>query len=197
MRIIGGKYRGKKLIAPNDASIRPTTDRMRETLFNMLEHGSGPGIRGAKILDLFAGTGALGIEALSRGAGHVTFIDNNPRSMKLIKQNTALIKSPENTTYLTIDGAKISKTQDPFDIIFIDPPYHKEMIGPVLANIHEQELLSDDGLIIIEYSSSENVEIPEYFSELKSRKIGDASFSILEMIKASDLDEKFDSSIAR
>lgn len=180
MRIIGGTYRGKKLITPDNAKIRPTTDRMRETLFNILEHGTGPGIRGSKILDLFAGTGALGIEALSRGADHVTFVDNDPRSMKLIKQNTTLIKNPENTSYLTIDGTKTIKNQEPFDIIFIDPPYHKEMINPVLTNIHVQKLLSENGLIIIEYSSSEDIEIPEYFSEIKAKKIGDASFSILE-----------------
>ncbi|MBT7583174.1 MAG: 16S rRNA (guanine(966)-N(2))-methyltransferase RsmD [Kordiimonadaceae bacterium] len=180
MRIIGGKYRGKKLIPPDGERIRPTTDRMRETLFNMLEHGSGPGIRGSKILDLFAGTGALGIEALSRSAAHVTFIDNDPRSMKLIKQNTALIQKPENTTYLTTDSKKINKALGPFDIIFIDPPYNKAMIVPVLTNIHEQELLSQNGNIIIEYPSSENIEIPDYFSEIKSKKMGEASFSILE-----------------
>lgn len=179
MRIIGGTYRGKKLITPINDQIRPTTDRMRETLFNILEHGKGPGVRGSKILDLFAGTGALGIEALSRKAAHVTFVDKNPSSMKLIKKNTALIQNPENTSYLTTDATKINSDRGPFDIIFIDPPYNKGVISPTLLNIIDQNLLTKDGLVIIEYASSEQIEIPEYFSELKSKKMGDASFSLL------------------
>lgn len=181
MRIIGGIYRGKKLKSPLSDQIRPTTDRMRETLFNMLEHGKGPGIRGSKILDLFAGTGALGIEALSRNADHVTFVDKNPSSIKLIKQNTALIKSPANTSYLTTDATKINSDRGPFDIIFIDPPYNKGIISPTLLNIIDQNLLSENGLIIIEYASGEQIDIPEYLSEIRTKKIGDASFSILEI----------------
>lgn len=179
MRIIGGTYRGKKLKTPINDQIRPTTDRMRETLFNMLEHGKGPGIRGSKILDLFAGTGALGIEALSRNADHVTFVDKNPISMKLIKQNTALIQSPANTSYLTTDATKINSDRGPFDIIFIDPPYNKGIISPTLLNIFDQNLLSGNGVVIIEYASAEQIDIPEYFTEIKSKKMGDASFSLL------------------
>jgi len=181
MRIIGGKYRGKKLNPPQTDHIRPTTDRMRESLFNMLEHGTGPGIRGSKILDLFAGAGALGIEALSRGAGHITFIDNDPRAMKLIKQNTALIQNPENTAYITVDGAKISNNLGQFDIIFIDSPYNKDLITPVLLNLNSQDLVSENGIVIIEHSASEDINLTEFFVEIKSRKMGDATFSILEM----------------
>ena len=180
MRIIGGTYRGKKLITPANDQIRPTTDRMRETLFNMLEHGTGPGIRGSNILDLFSGTGALGIEALSRGAAHVTFIDNSQRSMLLTKQNTALIKSPENTTYVIMDGTTLINTRGPYDIIFIDPPYHKKMMTPALLNLHTQNLLSENGLVIIEYPTGEDIDFTDNFVEIKSKKLGEASFSLLE-----------------
>ncbi|MDG1708451.1 MAG: 16S rRNA (guanine(966)-N(2))-methyltransferase RsmD [Emcibacteraceae bacterium] len=180
MRIIGGTYRGKKLITPPNAAIRPTTDRMRETLFNMLEHGAGPGIRGSRILDLFAGTGALGIEALSRNAEHVTFVDYDRSSMQLVKNNTALIGNPDNTSYITLDGTKITASQA-YDIILIDPPYNKGLILLALQNILERSLLSEGGVIVIEYSSSEEMEIPSQFSEIKKKKMGEATFSILEL----------------
>lgn len=180
MRIIGGTYRGKKLITPPNASIRPTSDRMRETLFNMLEHGTGPGIRGSHILDLFAGSGALGIEALSRNAEHVTFVDNDHSSMKLVKKNTALIGNPDNASYISLDGTKITSST-PYDIILIDPPYNKGLIALSLQNILNRSLLAEDGVIVIEYASNEEFEIPAQFTELKKKKIGEATFSILEL----------------
>ncbi|MDG1438387.1 MAG: 16S rRNA (guanine(966)-N(2))-methyltransferase RsmD, partial [Emcibacteraceae bacterium] len=142
MRIIGGTYRGKKLITPSNAAIRPTTDRMRETLFNMLEHGAGPGIRGSRVLDLFAGTGALGIEALSRNAEHVTFVDNDRASMHLVKDNMTLIGNPDNASYISLDGTKVTSSK-PYDIILIDPPYNKGLITLSLRNIMLRSLLSD------------------------------------------------------
>lgn len=180
MRIIGGTYRGKKLLPPQTDTIRPTTDRMRETLFNILEHGVGPRIRDAKVLDLFAGTGALGIEAISRGANYVTFVDKDPKSMKLVKQNTALINGIENVDFIITDGTHFSSRSGNFDIIFVDPPYNKELITPTLKNINDQNLLAQHGLVVIEFATSEEIKIPTYFTEVKTRKIGDATFSILE-----------------
>ncbi|HPF45670.1 MAG: 16S rRNA (guanine(966)-N(2))-methyltransferase RsmD [Alphaproteobacteria bacterium] len=182
MRIIGGTYRGKKLITPVDDLIRPTTDRMRETLFNMLEHGNGPGIRGSKILDLFAGTGALGIEALSRGAAHVTFVDNNSRSMKLIKQNTDLIKSSENASFIVADAVKFKYPGTVYDVVFIDPPYRKNLVTPALTNLHEKGLLNTNSIAVIEYGSDEEIDFTLHFGEIKSRKMGDATFSLLEYL---------------
>jgi 16S rRNA (guanine966-N2)-methyltransferase len=180
MRIIGGTYRGKKLITPPNATIRPTTDRMKETLFNMLEHGAGPGIRGSRILDLFAGTGALGIEALSRNAEHVTFVDNDRAAMQLVKDNTALIGTPDNASYITLDGAKISSSTA-YDIILIDPPYNIGLIQSALQNIMDRAMLSDGGVIVIEYSSNEEMEIPGQFTEIKKKTMGEATFSILKL----------------
>ena len=179
MRIIGGKHRGKKLIAPQTSHIRPTTDRMRESLFNMLEHGTGSGISGANILDLFAGSGALGLEAISRDAHHVIFIDKDPRSMKLVNQNIDLLNCVDNTSCITKDYENITKSLGKFDLIFIDPPYRKEMITPALKIIHQQNLLNKDGLAIIEYAADEDINFTDHFVQLKLRKMGDATFSIL------------------
>lgn len=179
MRIIGGKFRAKKLNAPSSDHIRPTTDRMRETLFNMLEHGIGPGIKGSRVLDLFAGTGALGIEALSRGAERVIFVDNDPSSVKLIGKNLAALNSPDNTKILTKSALAIGQNIGKFDVVFIDPPYHKNLIDPALSNILDMSLLNNAGIIMIEYASDESPDIPEQLEEINKRKMGDASFSLL------------------
>lgn len=179
MRVIGGKYRGLKLQTPSSDHIRPTTDRMRESLFNMLEHGTGPGIRGANVLDLFAGTGALGVEAISRGASHVTFIDKTPKSLKIAQQNFSSLKNEENAEFFQADGTKINSELGDFDIVFIDPPYRKGLITPSLENLYEQKLLNKNSVVIIEFSSGETIELPEYFKELKRKKMGDSTFVIL------------------
>ena len=170
MRIIGGKYRSKKLIAPDNDRIRPTTDRMRETIFNIIQHGNGPGIRGSRVLDLFSGSGAFGIEALSREASQVTFVDKSSTSMKLIRKNTALINNPVNTIYLIKNALNMTKAHGFFNLIFIDPPYYKDLITPALLNIHEQNLLCDEGLIITEYSAGEKIDFTSFFKEIKTNK---------------------------
>lgn len=180
MRIIGGKYRGKKLTTPTDNNIRPTTDRMRETLFNMLEHGSGPGIRGSRVLDLYAGSGALGIEALSRNAEYVSFVDNNHNSIKLIKDNIRLIDSPENVSTISMDASKINNRGNTFDIIFIDPPYRKDLVTPTLTNLIDQKLIKEKGIAVVEYASNEKIDIPKGFIEIKTKTMGESTFSILE-----------------
>lgn len=186
MRIIGGKYKGKKLNAPTSDQIRPTTDRMRETIFNILEHGTGPGIRGSRILDLFAGTGALGIEALSRQAEQVTFIDKNQKALTLIKENTALINNPKNTSYICMDSLSIKHTVAQYDIIFIDPPYHKGLIPKALINLHENNIIAPQGICVIEYASNEKIDFGDMYQEIKTRKIGDATFSVLEYLPSAE-----------
>ena len=179
MRIIGGKYRGLKLHTPNSDHIRPTTDRMRETMFNMLEHGSGPGIRGSNVLDLFAGTGALGLEAISRGASHVTFIDKNPKSLQIAKQNFTALRNENNADFIQADGTKFNSDVVGYDIIFIDPPYNKGLVLPALENICAREMLNENSVVVVEFASNENIDIPTKFSELKRKKMGDATFAIL------------------
>lgn len=180
MRIIGGKHRGRTLTSPDSNQIRPTTDRMRETLFNIISHGTGPGFEGAKILDVFAGTGALGLESLSRGADKVTFIENNPRSLRIIAQNITDLKEEKTTTIKSIDARKITDEIGSFDYIFMDPPYHMELIAPLLKIIERFSILKERGIIIIECDSKEDIEIPNFLLPVKEKKYGNSKILILK-----------------
>src|SRR5882762_9001839 len=131
MRIIAGKYRGRRLKSPPSRETRPTSDRLRETLFNIL----APRIKGARFLDLCAGSGAVGIEALSRGAAHSTFVDRSRRITALIKANLDLCRVPEEQTKVVQGEASeflreaISRESKPWDIVFFDPPYANDYLG--------------------------------------------------------------------
>lgn len=180
MRIIGGKHRGRKLNSPASDHIRPTTDRMRETLFNILAHGTGPGFEGAKVLDIFAGTGALGFESLSRGAEKITFIEKDKRSLRVISQNITDFKEEASTTIKSIDARKITAEIGSFDYIFMDPPYNMGLITPLLKIIERFALLEKNGIIIIECDSKEELVIPNFLSLIKEKKYGNSKILILE-----------------
>jgi len=156
MRIISGSCRGRKLVQIKGLQIRPTSDRVREAVFNIL----GQKIRGARVLDLFAGTGAFGIEALSRGADHVTFID---QSCDTISQNLELCRLKEKAEVISCDileGFNINRPdKNLFDIIFIDPPYEKGYVEKTLEKKSFSSLVNDNGIIITEQSCKEKLEI--------------------------------------
>lgn len=154
MRIIAGIYRGRQLKSPPSAQTRPTSDRLRETLFNVL----APRIKGARFLDLCAGTGAVGIEALSRGAEHVTFVDKSRRMCSLIEANTSAL-GIDQTEFEAVNAnatdylrRHAKKERGPFDIIFFDPPYAAdyEVVLSLIAE-HRRQLLSDEGIVIVEH----------------------------------------------
>lgn len=180
MRIIGGKYRGRRLISPDDRHIRPTSDRLRESLFNMIQHGPYPDLDGARVLDMFAGTGAFGLEALSRGAAHVTFLDTDRRSLKLIHQNVDLLNGKEITTIECANATKPFSNIGNFDIIFLDPPYKKDLLGPTLQNIQLQGLASPESLIITESSKDEDIVFNEFFKIIIQKNIGSSQICFLE-----------------
>ena len=154
MRIIAGKYRGRKLKSPPSLQTRPTSDRLRETLFNIL----APRIEGARFLDLCAGSGAVGVEALSRGAEHVTFVDLSRKICRLIEGNLAALKIDDDEfDVVSSDQSKFLrravKTQaEPFDVIFFDPPYATdyEVVLDYVSE-HLEQLVSKDGLVIVEH----------------------------------------------
>lgn len=134
MRVIAGDFRGTRLYAPSGNAIRPTADRLRESIFNII----GPRIRGTSVLDLYAGTGALGIEALSRGAKRAVFIDSDPRSLALIRRNIAKVKAGNRATVMAWDIARnlqCLRHQGAWDFIFMDPPYHQRLIQRTLENL--------------------------------------------------------------
>ncbi len=148
MRVISGKYKGKKLNGFNLNGTRPTMDRVKESLFAIIN----PYLKGSVCLDLFAGSGALGIEAVSNGASSIVFVDNSPNAIKILKENTN--KIDENVEIVLSDYKKYLKTTSKkFDIIFLDPPYDRHLISKAINYILENNLLNDGGLLVCEYES--------------------------------------------
>ena len=180
MRIIAGKHRGTVLadVGRGDAAahLRPTSDRVRESLFSMLTHRNV--IQGARVLDLFAGTGALGFEALSRGAGSVTFVENGRVAKKLIAENQTKLRVADTTTILSHDAAALPKwTQPPFDLVFLDPPYGKGMGQQALASARAGNWLAESATIIWEENAP--MDAPVGFDRLDKRKYGDTWVTVL------------------
>lgn len=158
MRIIAGKLRGKVLKSPKDEKVRPTLDRVKEAIFSMIT----PNIRNAQVLDLFAGSGALGLETLSRGAEFVTFVDMDKESIKLVKDNINLCNAQENSRVLYM-GAKEAFGQASnkgwkFDIIFMDPPYEGEIAKKVLQECDFNIIMNERSIIIVETDVKELTE---------------------------------------
>ncbi|PCI33441.1 MAG: 16S rRNA (guanine(966)-N(2))-methyltransferase RsmD [Alphaproteobacteria bacterium] len=181
MRIIGGAYRGRKLISPANKGIRPTSDRMRETIFNILSH-SGTGLEGARVLDVFAGSGAMGLEALSRGAAHVTFFDKDRSSLQLVKKNIALIGAGDKSKVKPVTAPTFPRAQAPYDFIFLDPPFDLNIIGDCLDRLYDNGYLADDCMIVAEYAPATLVTFPDYVEVIKEKTYGDARFSFLKRI---------------
>jgi len=159
MRIIAGRLRGKKLaeVGAGDATahLRPTTDRVRESLFNLIASGKhGDPITGARVLDLFAGTGALGLEALSRGAAHVTFVDDGAVAQKLLRENVALCAAQSASQILRRDATALGPVRGaPFDLLFLDPPYGATLGERALAEALAEGWIAPGALIVWEESA--------------------------------------------
>ena len=183
MRIIGGDFRGRALASvgkgDTGAHLRPTTDRVRESLFNVLSGGRfGDPLTDARVLDLFAGTGALGLEALSRGAGHVTFVDDGRKAGALIRQNIALCRAEAHTTLIRRDACKLPPcTTDPFTLVFLDPPYGKALGEKALAVALDNGWIAPGALIVWEESSA--IQPPQAMETLDSRRYGDTTITLL------------------
>ena len=152
MRVIAGTAKGTKLNSIDDISTRPTLDRVKEPLFSIIQNN----IVESNVLDLFAGSGALGIESLSRGAKHCTFCDKSYKSIQMLKENIQKVRMQEKSTILNIDYKKcLDEQKEKFDIIFIDPPYKMDIAIDSVKRIIELELLAKDGIIIIETDEEE------------------------------------------
>jgi 16S rRNA (guanine966-N2)-methyltransferase len=183
MRIVAGRFRGRALAALGKgdpgAHLRPTTDRTRESLFNMLAGGRfGDPITGARVLDLFAGTGALGLEALSRGAAHATFVDDGTKALALIRQNIAICEAAAETRTIKRDARRLPLNDGlPCDLVFLDPPYAKGMGEQALRQALAQGWIAAEALIVWEESAA--ILPPEGVSLLESRRYGDTVISLL------------------
>lgn len=180
MRIISGKYRGSLLadVGVGDAAahLRPTSDRVRESLFSMLTHLSV--IHGARVLDLFAGTGALGLEALSRGAGEAVFVENGRVGQKLIAQNIKKLRAEDAATLLRTDATALAgHAGTPFDLVFLDPPYGKRMGQAALTAARAGGWLAQGAVIVWEENAP--MDAPAGFVRTDRRKYGDTHVTLL------------------
>ena len=157
MHIISGICRGRKLFSPKGRDIRPTADRIRESVFNILE----PRVKNALVLDLFAGTGALGLEALSRGAARAIFVDMSAVSCSIVQQNIDHCRFSGQSRVFRLDIFRqplpFSVTSSSFDLIFMDPPYHKNHVKTLLETHQIAALLSDDGIVVAEHTAKETL----------------------------------------
>lgn len=180
MRIIAGKYRGSILAdvgaGDADAHLRPTSDRVRESLFSMLTHHNV--IVGARMLDLFAGTGALGLEALSRGAKDVCFVENGKVGQRLISENIKKLRVENETTLMRNDATRLAAcAKTPFDLVFLDPPYGKGMGQLALTSARDGGWLAPDAMIVWEENAPMNA--PAGFQRIDKRKYGDTFVTLL------------------
>jgi len=181
MRIVGGRLRGRALAAPKSQAVRPTSDRLRETLFNILAHGYGDPVQGARVLDLFAGTGALGIEASSRGAAFVLFVDDGAEARALLRGNVEALALGGITRIFRRDATKLGPVHplEPFSLAFLDPPYGKGLAALALASAREGGWLAKGALAVVEESASAGFVAPEGFTEIERRTQGDSELIFL------------------
>ncbi|MDV7338004.1 16S rRNA (guanine(966)-N(2))-methyltransferase RsmD [Terasakiella sp. A23] len=182
MRIVGGKFKGRKLIAPEGQDTRPTSDRARESIFNILEHQSWgrSALREGRVLDAFSGTGALGLEAYSRGAAHVTFLDKDEAAMKCLVRNAKGMGDRHTLQPLRADVSNLTVAQEPYQLIFMDAPYKSGLTDIALQNLVNKEWLNSGTICVIELSSKEKWNAPETFEEIDRRKYGAAQVVFLQ-----------------
>jgi 16S rRNA (guanine966-N2)-methyltransferase len=183
MRVVGGDLRGRTLAAPKSQAIRPTADRLRESLFNILTHAYSDPIGGARVLDLFAGTGALGIEALSRGAAFALFVDDGAEARALLRENVATLGLGGTTRIFRRDATKLGLAHpiEPFSLVFLDPPYGKELAEKALASARDGGWLVPETLIIVEEAKKSAFAPPQGFAEIARRSYDDTEFIFLKL----------------
>jgi 16S rRNA (guanine966-N2)-methyltransferase len=178
MRIVAGTHRGRPIAAPDDQRIRPTSDRIRESLFNILHHRLG-GLAGRQVLDAFAGTGALGLEALSRGAAFVQFWDSDSVALSLARRNAASLGLVERSSFQRLDATRPPPATGAFDLALLDPPYGKGLGGAALAALDAAGWLAPDPLIVIEADKSMPEAEPVGFKLLDSRDYGRTRIALI------------------
>ena len=181
MRIVGGRWRGRILKGPDSADVRPTSDRLREALFNVLAHAYDDAADEARVIDLFAGTGALGIEALSRGARFTLFVDDSTEGRSLVRANVEALGLGGTTKIFRRDATKLGlmPPQAPFTLAFLDPPYGRGLGEPALVSLRDGKWLAPQALCILEESADTIIAIPSGFTEVERRTYGDTQVIFL------------------
>lgn len=183
MRIVAGAHRSRPLIAPPGLETRPTADRTRQALFNLLEHGrlaaDGSRVAGAVVLDAFAGTGAMALEALSRGAAHATAIDDDPAAIAACRQNAAALGETERMRVIQADVLRPPPATTPADLVLMDPPYGRDLPAPAIAALDTAGWIATDALVAVETGAKERFEAPDGFVLEDARRYGRAKIWLL------------------
>jgi 16S rRNA (guanine966-N2)-methyltransferase len=181
MRIVSGKFRGRNLKAPLSNAIRPTSDRLRESIFNILVHAYADPITNARVLDLFAGTGALGLEAMSRGASYALFVEETAEARALIRDNVETLSLTGATKIFRRDAAKLGDMgpMEPFDLVFCDPPYGQGLAEKSLISAHDGKWLAPSALLVVEGAVKAGFKTPEGFDELERRTYDDTEIILV------------------
>ncbi len=181
MRVVGGRLRSRPIAGPKSDSLRPTADRLREALFNILTHAYGDPVTGARVLDLFAGTGALGIEAMSRGAAYALFVDDGVEARALLRNNTEALGLGGTTRIFRRDATKLGPAHplEPFTLVFLDPPYRKGLAEAALTAAREGGWLKPEALAVVEEAADAGFTAPEGFTELERRPYDDTELVFL------------------
>ncbi|MBS3808611.1 MAG: 16S rRNA (guanine(966)-N(2))-methyltransferase RsmD [Desulfobacterales bacterium] len=185
MQVIAGQFKGRKLFAPPGRSTRPTSGKVREAVFNICADI----VRGAMVADLFAGTGAMGIEALSRGAGYTVFVEADRGAAELIKKNLAVCRALDRASVFCHDLRHASRVLEnagaAFDLVFMDPPYNAGALGPALQNLIKSGTLAPEAVVVVEHSPSEPVyRDPAVLEEFDRRRYGKTVVSFLSHVVA-------------
>jgi 16S rRNA (guanine966-N2)-methyltransferase len=182
MRIIAGRHRGRALTAPEGRTVRPTSDRAREALFDILAHGrfaDGPAYEDALVLDAFAGTGAFGLEALSRGARGASFIEKDRAAIAALRANIASLGEERQAAVLTADALRPPPAPAPVALAFLDPPYGEDLAAPALAALVRAGWFAAGALIVVELAAKQDLETPADFTTLEERRYGAARLMFL------------------
>jgi 16S rRNA (guanine966-N2)-methyltransferase len=184
LKLVGGRHRGRSIATPDGDTTRPTSSRARESLFNILAHaswrddGTSPLID-ARVLDAFAGSGALGIEALSRGAAHVTFLDNDATAIRLIGENLRKLGETDNARVIRADALRPPPSREACDLVFLDPPYRSGQAAPALLALTAAGWLTPDAIATVELANTEDIVPPTGFAAIDERRYGLAKIVIL------------------
>ena len=183
MRIVGGRLRSRALAVPKSQAIRPTADRLREALFNVLAHGYGDPVGDARVLDLFAGTGALGLEAISRGAAFALFVDDGAEARALLRENVAALGVGGVTRIFRRDATGLGGAHPlaPFSLVFLDPPYGQGLAEKALASASEGGWIASDALIVVEEAAASKFVPPANFAEVERRRYDTTELIFLKL----------------
>ena len=180
MRIIAGRFKGRALKPPETREIRPTADRLRELIFDILVHRYPDALAGGRVIDLFAGTGALGLEAISRGARTALFVDSGAAARALLRENIEALALGGVTRIWRADATKLGKAPatGPFTLAFLDPPYEQDLAGPALESLARGGWLSSGALVVVEEAAKAEIVAPAEFERVDERDYGDTRVTL-------------------